>query len=116
PVRIVERLGQQSELVTNAFVNVTPWSTSRRRTTGIDQSVSQRWSSVRMRTMFGCRGPASGGGGVTVAGGAAPAAVVAELRSTSTTTPTATTVRIPTVAATATSRRIRSREPTGTRG
>src|SRR6185437_1541849 len=115
PVRIVERLGQQSELVTNAFVNVTPWSTSRRRTTGIDHSVSQRWSSVRMRTMLGCRGPASGGG-VTVVGGAAPPAVVAELRSTVTTTPTATTARIPTVAATATSRRIRSGEPTGTRG
>ena len=53
PVRMVARDGQQNELVTNAFLKVIPWSTSRDCTWGIAQSVSKRWSSVRMRTMFG---------------------------------------------------------------
>jgi hypothetical protein len=54
PVRIVERLGQQSEFTTNPFVNVIPLLASVVRTVGMCASSSKRWSSVRMRTMFGC--------------------------------------------------------------
>ena len=53
PVRIVAREGQQNEFVTNAFLNVIPWSTRSDCTCGIAQRVSKRWSSVRIRTMFG---------------------------------------------------------------
>src|SRR5437764_8124214 len=51
------RLGQHTGFDTNALANVTPWSTSMLVTFFIDQSVSQRWSSVRMRTMFGLWAP-----------------------------------------------------------
>jgi hypothetical protein len=47
------RLGQQSELTTKLFLNVTPCATSSCSTVGIAQSVSQRWSSVSTTTMFG---------------------------------------------------------------
>lgn len=112
-MRIVERLGQQNEFVTNALVKVTPWSTRSLRTFGIDQSVSQRWSSVRMRTMFGCLVPAGGGGGC----GAAirwwwcdgPAAA----RSTTTTIPAATSATAPIVTATATISRLAKLAGTG---
>src|SRR5512144_836234 len=50
---MLERLGQQSGLATKLFVNVTPCATSERLTVRIAQSVSQRWSSVRTRTMLG---------------------------------------------------------------
>src|SRR5438874_7979693 len=47
--------GQHSGFTTKALANVTPLSTSRRVTSGMYDSVSQRWSSVRMNTMFGLR-------------------------------------------------------------
>jgi hypothetical protein len=53
PVRIEARAGQHSGFTAKAFVNVTPFSTSSSVTVGIAQSVSQRWSSVATRTMFG---------------------------------------------------------------
>ena len=53
PVRIDARLGQQSELVVNDSENVTPRSTSERWTSGIDQSVSHRWSSVTISRIEG---------------------------------------------------------------
>src|SRR5438093_11382472 len=48
------RLGQQSESGTNAFVNSTPFWISSEFTVGIAESVSQRWSSVRIITTLGC--------------------------------------------------------------
>src|SRR3954468_13021233 len=58
PVRIDARLGQQRLFGTNALVKVTPWATNRRCTFGIQSSVSQRWSSVRIRRMLGRPGAA----------------------------------------------------------
>ena len=49
---MLARLGQQSESDTNEFWNVTPCLTSSFWTFGIDQSVSQRWSSVRITITF----------------------------------------------------------------
>ncbi len=61
-MRIVARLGQQSGLTANAFVNVTPWPPSSLSTVGMtDATVSQRWSSVRTSTMFGRAACASPG-------------------------------------------------------
>src|SRR5205085_3831244 len=51
--RIEARLGQHEEFATKAFVKFTPWSTRSDCTVGIAQSESHRWSSVRIRTMFG---------------------------------------------------------------
>src|SRR5215211_2041759 len=50
---MLARLGQHSGFVTNPFANVTPFSTSWLCTVGMYDTVSERWSSVRMRTMFG---------------------------------------------------------------
>src|SRR5207247_3823477 len=60
PVRMLARLGQQSELTTNMFVKSTPCSTSSDRTFGMAHRVSHRWSSARMNTMFGTVGAVSG--------------------------------------------------------
>src|SRR5213595_2452358 len=46
-------LGQHSGFDTYAFVNLTPRVTSRCRTSGMAHSESHRWSSVRIRMMFG---------------------------------------------------------------
>src|SRR6185295_4102782 len=83
PVRMLERLGQQSAVVTNPFGKVTPELASSRTTFGITgvgtgagracsvKTVSQRWSSVRIRMRFGrpeergisCAGDDGGAGG-----------------------------------------------------
>ncbi len=49
---MLARLGQHRESETNEFVNVTPCFTSSFCTFGIDHSVSQRWSSVRITITF----------------------------------------------------------------
>src|SRR6266496_1900901 len=53
PVRMVARDGQHSDVVTNELAKVTPCPPRRVRTSGITAMVSHRWSSVRIRTMFG---------------------------------------------------------------
>jgi hypothetical protein len=53
PLRIDARLGQHEELVTNALVKFTPWSTRSDCTVGIAHRESHRWSSVRISTMLG---------------------------------------------------------------
>src|SRR6266567_719301 len=50
---MLARLGQHSGFTTKLLANVTPRSASRRFTFGMYLSVSHRWSSVRMNTMFG---------------------------------------------------------------
>ncbi len=62
PVRIVARDGQQTEVVTNAFVNVIPCFASRFSTFVICETASQRWSSLRMTTMLGRLGAAGRAG------------------------------------------------------
>src|SRR3989442_6666449 len=52
PVRIVDLVGQHSGLLSNALAKVTPWETKRLSTFGMYCKLSQRWSSVRIRTMF----------------------------------------------------------------
>src|SRR5215210_6089440 len=68
---MVARLGQQSGFVANAFVNVTPCSTSLAWTVGIVERVSQRWSSVRRRTMFGTAAAPDAGAAAIAANSAA---------------------------------------------
>ena len=52
---IVDRVGQQSGLLSNAFANVTPFAASSDCTLGMYSSESHRWSSVRINTTFcGC--------------------------------------------------------------
>src|SRR5262249_49503507 len=77
PERMLERLGAQSAVVTKWFSKRTPFFTRRLVTfciTGVAPStecfwsmVSQRWSSVRMKTMFG-RGARTGGGMAAASG------------------------------------------------
>jgi hypothetical protein len=50
---MLARLGQQSGFTTNASGNVTPRAGERSERIGIAHSVSQRWSSVTIRTMSG---------------------------------------------------------------
>ena len=52
---MLERLGQHTGLETYPFEKLTPFATSSDRTVGMAHSVSKRWSSVRIRTMSGCR-------------------------------------------------------------
>ena len=65
-MRIDARLGQQSGLLTNEFANETPRSISKRSTCGIDHSVSQRWSSVTIRSTDGRSLYARAGAGMNV--------------------------------------------------
>ena len=62
---MLDRLGQQSGVVMKAWGNSMPWSASSARVRGMMAAaegewvapvVSQRWSSVRMKTMFGRSG------------------------------------------------------------
>ncbi len=62
---MLERLGQQRGVVMKAWGNSTPWSASSARVRGMMAAadgewrasvVSQRWSSVRTKTMFGRSG------------------------------------------------------------
>src|SRR5207247_10264986 len=62
---MLDRLGQQSGVVMKAWGNSTPWSASSARVRGMMAAaegewvapvVSQRWSSVRTKTMFGRSG------------------------------------------------------------
>jgi hypothetical protein len=53
-VRYVARLGQQMGLTTYPLVNSTPRSMRSLRTVGMAHNVSERWSSVRIKTMSGC--------------------------------------------------------------
>src|SRR5678815_2391768 len=50
---MLARLGQHSGLDTYPFSNEMPFVTSSAFTVGIAQSVSHRWSSVRISTMLG---------------------------------------------------------------
>ena len=53
PVRMLARLGQQSGLETYPRSNEMPWPASSDTTVGIAETVSQRWSSVRISTTLG---------------------------------------------------------------
>src|SRR6266516_1102434 len=53
PVRMVARDGQHSDVVTNELAKVTPCPPRSFRTSGITPKLSHRWSSERIRTMFG---------------------------------------------------------------
>src|SRR5438093_13073225 len=71
PVRMVVRLGQHSEFVTNPLSNVTPRAARRASTWGMADRVSQRWSSVRIKTILGrawaVRAPRASAGAVGAA-------------------------------------------------
>src|SRR6266566_892825 len=76
PVRMLARLGQQRESVTNPFLKFTPGRTISARVCFIAHSESQRWSSVRMSTMLGL----GGGGTCCAVAGTELTAVVASRR------------------------------------
>src|SRR5438045_4999577 len=66
---MLARLGQHIGSVTNPFVNLTPFATSRFCTVLMAQSVLYSWSSVTINRTFGLVG---GGGGVGVGEGDGP--------------------------------------------
>jgi hypothetical protein len=82
PERIDARDGQHSDVVTNEFLNVIPCAAISRSTFGMSPSVSKRWSSERIRTMFGGdpTAPASRGEPLAIPASAATATAIAMVR------------------------------------